>query len=76
VRGTADEVARSRNLIHDFENDPAAACRRTGTPALTETQTAIERVLQSGAAPLTNANPEVKPKVAGADEAPAQRTRK
>ena len=26
VRGTADEVARSRALIHDFESDPAAAC--------------------------------------------------
>lgn len=76
VRGTADEVARSRNLIHDFENDPAAACRQTTTPTLTETQTAMERVLQSGAAPLGNANPEAKPKVAGADQAPARSTKK
>jgi hypothetical protein len=27
VRGNATEVAKSRNLIRDFENDPAAACR-------------------------------------------------
>jgi hypothetical protein len=27
VRGTPDEVAKSRNLIHDFERDPNAACR-------------------------------------------------
>ena len=29
VRGNASEVAKSRNLIRDFENDPAAACRNT-----------------------------------------------
>lgn len=27
VRGTPDEVAKSRNLIHEFERDPNAACR-------------------------------------------------
>jgi hypothetical protein len=27
VRGNATEVAKSRNLRRDFENDPAAACR-------------------------------------------------
>ncbi len=27
VRGTRVELAKSRNLIRDFENDPAAACR-------------------------------------------------
>jgi hypothetical protein len=26
VRGTRDELSKSRNLIHDFENDPKAAC--------------------------------------------------
>ena len=26
VRGTRDELAKSRNLIHDFESDPKAAC--------------------------------------------------
>ena len=29
VRGTAVELSKSRNLIRDFENDPAAACRST-----------------------------------------------
>ena len=27
VRGTAEELVKSRNLIREFENDPAAACR-------------------------------------------------
>jgi hypothetical protein len=27
VRGTNEEVVKSRNVIRDFENDPAAACR-------------------------------------------------
>jgi len=26
VRGTGDELAKARNLIHDFETDPNAAC--------------------------------------------------
>jgi hypothetical protein len=26
VRGTRDELSKSRNLIHDFESDPKAAC--------------------------------------------------
>ena len=26
VRGTREELAKSRNLIHDFESDPKAAC--------------------------------------------------
>ena len=29
VRGTAEELAKSRNLIHDFESDPNAACHAT-----------------------------------------------
>jgi hypothetical protein len=29
VRGNASEVAKSRNLIGEFEEDPAAACRST-----------------------------------------------
>jgi hypothetical protein len=29
VRGTAAQLAKSRNLIRDFESDPAAACRNT-----------------------------------------------
>jgi hypothetical protein len=26
VRGTREELSKSRNLIHDFESDPKAAC--------------------------------------------------
>jgi hypothetical protein len=29
VRGTGAELAKSRNLIHDFESDPNAACHAT-----------------------------------------------
>lgn len=31
VRGTAEELAKSRNLIRDFEKDPSAACRAPTT---------------------------------------------
>lgn len=34
VRGTADEIARSRDLIRELEGDPAAACRNQNDPAL------------------------------------------
>lgn len=30
VRGTPEELAKSRNLIHDFESDPNAACHVPG----------------------------------------------
>jgi type II secretory pathway component GspD/PulD (secretin) len=33
VRGTPDELAKSRNLIREFENDPSAACRVSATPS-------------------------------------------
>jgi hypothetical protein len=35
VRGTPDELAKSRNLIREFENDPSAACRVSATPSPT-----------------------------------------
>jgi hypothetical protein len=31
VRGTPDELAKSRDLINHFERDPSAACRATAT---------------------------------------------
>ena len=31
VRGSPDEVAKSRTLIHEFERDPNAACRASAT---------------------------------------------
>jgi hypothetical protein len=33
VRGRLEELAKSRNLIREFENDPSAACRVGATPA-------------------------------------------
>jgi hypothetical protein len=34
VRGTHDELAKSRDLIREFEKDPSAACRAPGTSLL------------------------------------------
>jgi type II secretory pathway component GspD/PulD (secretin) len=34
VRGTPDELAKSRDLIREFEQDPSAACRVPGTSLL------------------------------------------
>ena len=34
VRGTPEELGRSRALIRDFENDPAAACHHTAADVL------------------------------------------
>lgn len=34
VRGTPEELAKSRNLIRDFEKDPSAACRAPVTSLL------------------------------------------
>jgi len=44
VRGTASELARSRDLIREFEKDPAAECR------LTPAQKTTLRHMQSGVA--------------------------
>jgi hypothetical protein len=33
VRGTLEELAKSRNLIHDFESDPNAACHNPAVVA-------------------------------------------
>lgn len=40
VRGTREELARSRNLIHDFENDPKAACKLPESTPLSPDQRA------------------------------------
>jgi hypothetical protein len=47
VRGNATEVAKSRNLIRDFENDPAAACR---SPAATvrALQDQLRKMMEGG----------------------------
>jgi hypothetical protein len=41
VRGTAEERAKSRNLIHDFESDPKAACHLPGGSLLNKDQPSL-----------------------------------
>jgi hypothetical protein len=38
VRGTLEELRKSRNLIHDFESDPKAACHLPETTLLNPDQ--------------------------------------
>jgi len=54
VRGTAAEVAKSRELIRVFENDPGAACRATAT-SLSKLERDLWRL--QGAFPNPNPNP-------------------
>jgi hypothetical protein len=44
VRGTPDELAKSRDLITNFERDPNAACRATAT-RLRTTMQSVERAM-------------------------------
>jgi hypothetical protein len=48
VRGTPEEVAKSRNLIHEFERDPNAACRIEET-RLRSTIESVERAANAAA---------------------------
>ncbi|HVS60697.1 MAG TPA: hypothetical protein VHE82_08420 [Gemmatimonadaceae bacterium] len=41
VRGTAEELAKSRNLIRDFESDPKAACHVPGGSLLNVNQPSL-----------------------------------
>jgi hypothetical protein len=45
VRGTPEEVAKSRNLIHEFERDPNAACRLDET-TLRKTIERVDRAME------------------------------
>ncbi|MDP9205351.1 MAG: hypothetical protein M3P12_07840 [Gemmatimonadota bacterium] len=55
VRGTPDELAKSRNLILEFEKDPGAACRAPAT-----TVGKLEKALSDLQGP-TNNGPDVMP---------------
>jgi hypothetical protein len=55
VRATPAEVAKSRELIRQFENDPGAACRATVT-SLTRLQEELSKL--NGAFPNPNPNPD------------------
>ena len=48
VRGTPEEVAKSRNLIHEFERDPNAACRIEETRLRNQIES-VERAVSAGA---------------------------
>ena len=64
VRGTREELSKSRNLIHDFESDPKAACHLP------------ENTLLNPAHPsLMNADRNAAPKLAPDNVPSAPRTR-
>ena len=50
VRGTAEELVRSRNLIRDFEKDPAAACRSTPADAVMRKDAKLSNLQRTHAA--------------------------
>lgn len=56
VTGTPDELAKSRQLILEFENDPSAACRAPMT-IITRLQEQMSRGLGPGAVAEPNPNP-------------------
>jgi len=56
VRGTAEELARSRNLIRDFENDPSAACHEPGVALRKLNDQLLHRLQDEG-----NAAPHLAP---------------
>jgi hypothetical protein len=59
VRATGEELTKSRNLIREFENDPAAACRNTPAD--------VFRKLQQNLIEMNGGN---APAIAGSDKVP------
>jgi len=59
VRGTSEELAKSRDLIREFENDPAAACRNTPADVLRRIQQRLSEADRGNA-----------PAIAGSDKVP------
>jgi hypothetical protein len=60
VRGTPAELAKSRELIRVFENDPSAACRATAT-SLSKLEKDLWRLQGAFPNPNPNANPRSNP---------------
>lgn len=60
VRGTADELVRSRNLIQEFEKDPTAACRNGPADVFKRLQQQLIEANGGGSAPA----------IAGSDKVP------
>jgi hypothetical protein len=56
VRGTAEELAKSRELIREFENDPSAACRAPMTII-----TRLREQMSRGEGVNSNPNPNPNP---------------
>jgi hypothetical protein len=52
VRGNRDELAKSRNLIHDFESDPKAACHLPENNLLDPNQPSLMNADKSAAPKL------------------------
>jgi type II secretory pathway component GspD/PulD (secretin) len=53
VRGTRDELAKSRNLIHDFENDPKAACHLPETTPVSADEHSLMNADKNAASHVT-----------------------
>jgi hypothetical protein len=60
VRATGEELVKSRNLIREFENDPAAACRNTPADVFRKLQQTLIDANGGGSAPV----------IAGSDKVP------
>ncbi len=56
VRGTLQELSKSRNLIHDFENDPKAACHLPENTTLNPDQRSLLNADKNAAPVLAPAN--------------------
>ena len=59
VRGTPDELAKSRTLIHKFENDPSAACRLAETN-LRNTLESVQRAVQGASSGDVTPSPDAQ----------------
>lgn len=66
VRATADELAKSRQLIREFETDPAAACHHSMAGDMKEME----------AKPHEGLSPDVRPEVAGSEKATTERKKR
>lgn len=66
VRGTADELAKSRNLIREFENDPTAACHNGPADVFRRLQQQLIEANGGGSAPV----------IAGPDKVPTSPKKK
>jgi type II secretory pathway component GspD/PulD (secretin) len=62
VRGTRQELLKSRNLIHDFESDPKAACHLPENTLLDPNQPSLMNADRSAAPVLAPAKVPTAPK--------------